>query len=440
MDARRMMVRAIPMLVAAAFSGYAGASGFQLIEQNASGLGNSYAGSAAVADNASTIYFNPAGMTQLQAHEFSVGLAAINASFKFSNSGSQTGALSGTGNDGDAGGWGYPPNAYLSWALSKDLYLGLGIGAPFGLKTEYDNPWIGAAQSRKFEITTMNINPSIAFRVNEMLSLGLGVSWQKLEAEYIRTVGIVSPLTASTATLNLDDDAWGWNIGALFNISPTTKIGVSYRSTITFNTSGDIQVTGPSSTVNRAGSSGAKADIKLPDTFILSATQVLNDRWEMLGDVSWTGWSSIPKVDIVRTSNTSLFVPGVIGQASGGTAQTLDTEFEDTWRVALGANYKLDDAWKLKFGIAYDQTPVPDAEHRLTSLPDNDRTWFSAGAQWKPNKTSALDFGLAYLYLQDSDINNNQNNATNPAASRGLVKGTYEASVWILGAQYSMSF
>ena len=440
MNEQRMMVRAIPMLIAAAFSGYAGAAGFQLLEQNASGLGNSYAGSAAVAENASTIYFNPAGMTQLQAHEFSVGLTGVNASFKFSNSGSQTGALSGTGNDGDAGGWGYPPNAYLSWALSKDLYLGLGIGAPFGLKTEYDNPWIGAAQSRKFEITTMNINPSIAFRVNEMLSLGLGVSWQTLEAEYIRTVGIVSPLTASTATLNLEDDAWGWNIGALFNVSPTTKIGVSYRSTIKYEATGDIQVTGPSATVNRAGSSSAKADIKLPDTFILSATQVLNDRWEMLGDVSWTGWSSIPKVDIVRTSNTNLFVPGVVGQASGGTAQTLDTAFEDTWRVALGANYKLDDAWKLKFGIAYDQTPVPDAEHRLTSLPDNDRTWFSAGAQWKPNKTSALDFGLAYLYLQDSDINNNQNNATNPAASRGLVKGSYEASVWILGAQYSMAF
>jgi len=437
MDAKRTMVRAIPVLVAAAFSGYAGAAGFQLLEQNASGLGNAYAGSAAVADNASTIYYNPAGMTQLQAREFSVGLAAVNASFKFNNSGSQAGLLNNAGDGGDGGGWGYPPNGYLSWALTKDLYIGLGVGAPFGLKTEYDNPWIGAAQSRKFEITTVNINPSIAYRVNEMISVGAGVSWQRLEAEYVRTVSTF--LTSQTATLNLDDDAWGWNVGVLFNISPSTKVGLSYRSTINYSTTGDIQVTGPNNTVNRAGSSSAKADIKLPDTFILSATQVLSDRWELLGDISWTGWSSIPQVDIIRSSNTNLFVPGVVGQASGATAQTLDTNFNDTWRFALGANYKFDEAWKLKFGIAYDQTPVPDAEHRLVSLPDNDRTWFAAGAQWKPNKTSALDFGVAYLYLSSPDINNNQNTLS-PTTTRGLVRGSYDDSVWILGAQYSMSF
>lgn len=167
----------------------------------------------------------------------------------------------------------------------------------------------------------------------------------------------------------------------------------------------------------------------MPDSLILSLVQGVGDRVELLGDVSWTGWSSIPKVDIVRTS----------GAASGTIAQTLETDFRDTWRFAVGANYKLDEAFKLKFGLAYDQTPVKNAEHRLTSLPDNDRTWFSAGVQWKPSKTTALDVGAAYLYVKDTQINNDQR-STDQTKNRGLVKGTYEDSAFLLGAQFSMAF
>jgi long-chain fatty acid transport protein len=163
----------------------------------------------------------------------------------------------------------------------------------------------------------------------------------------------------------------------------------------------------------------------MPDTFIMSVAQQLSDRWQMLGDVSWTGWSSIPKVDIMRAS----------GAQSGTVAQVLDTDFRDTWRVALGTTYKLNDAMKLKFGMAYDQTPVKGASTRLTSLPDNNRTWFSAGAQWIPSKGSALDLGVTYIYLKDADINNNQ-----ALSGRGSVVGTYSDSVWILGGQYSMAF
>jgi long-chain fatty acid transport protein len=170
-------------------------------------------------------------------------------------------------------------------------------------------------------------------------------------------------------------------------------------------------------------SSSAKADIKLPDTFVFSVTQGIGDNWEVLGDISWTGWSSVPYVDIVATS----------GLNNGRTVQTLDTKFNDTWRFALGANYKLNEQVKLRTGIAYDNTPVPDAQHRLASLPDNDRTWLSVGAQYKPTKASALDVGFAYLFVKDAPINN-------LTASGGLIRGTYSDSAWILGGQYSMGF
>ena len=163
----------------------------------------------------------------------------------------------------------------------------------------------------------------------------------------------------------------------------------------------------------------------MPDTFVMSVAQKLSDKWEMLGDVSWTGWSSIPKVDIMRTSGTR----------NGENAQTLETDFRNAWRVAVGANYKLNDAWKLKYGVAYDQTPVKGESSRLTSLPDNDRVWFSLGAQWEPSKTSKLDLGMSYIYVRDSNIDNNQS-----VDSRGRVTGDYEGNIWVFGAQYSMSF
>ncbi len=117
------------------------------------------------------------------------------------------------------------------------------------------------------------------------------------------------------------------------------------------------------------------------------------------------------------------------------TVQTLDADFRDTWRIALGANYQLNDAWKLKFGIAYDQTPVKGPATRLVSLPDSNRTWFTFGGQWKADKASTLDLGVAYLNVPESKINNDQ-----LADGRGTVTGVYDARVWILGAQYSRAF
>jgi long-chain fatty acid transport protein len=419
-------LRLLPALITGLFSTCASAAGFQLLEQNASGIGNAYAGSAAVAENASTIFFNPAGMTMLKPREISAGISAVRPSYKFTDTGSNVFPAPTLGNGGDAGDWGFIPNGYLSWALNKDLYLGLGVGAPFGLKTEYDPDWVGRFQSIKFEIKTYNINPSIAFRLNEQFSIGAGFSWQRLEAEYVRQAAVAVPppgvaLTPraqnTRLTLELDDDSWGWNVGALWQVSPSTRVGVSYRSTIEHDVTGTIKSTDQLISPD----TGAKATIELPDTAIVSVHQKLDDRWEMMGDVSWTGWSSIKTVPIIRDNGT--------------TAQTLEPEFDDSWRIALGGGYKYNDAWKVKFGIAWDETPVPNEQKRLTALPDEDRIWLSIGGQWKPSPTSALDFGFAYLIIDDPKVDNDQR-----AQGRGLVRGEYDAEVYILGAQYSMSF
>ena len=186
----------VPALMAALAVQGAFASGFQLLEQNASGLGNAYAGSAAVADNASTVFYNPAGMTELKTHELSIGGNAIHPSFKFTDQDSTTGG----GYGGDAGNLVGLPNLYGSWAVTKDLYLGIGFNAPFGLQTKYEEGWIGRFQSTDFEIKTYNVNPSLAYRINDKVSLGLGLNWQRMEARYERQAATANIVTQNTKT------------------------------------------------------------------------------------------------------------------------------------------------------------------------------------------------------------------------------------------------
>ncbi|HLO65093.1 MAG TPA: outer membrane protein transport protein [Azonexus sp.] len=392
----KLTLRTVPALMLVAFSSVASAAAFQLWEQNASGLGNAYAGSAAVADNASTIFFNPAGMSELTGYQVSLGVVGVGPSYEFRDGGS-SGVTKGSGNGGDAGGWHAVPNLYLSGRLTDKLSLGFGISSPFGLATEYDSGWIGKAQTIKSEIRTVNYNPSLAYRINDKVSLGFGVNYQKIDAE----------LTNSLSVLKGDDSAWGWNVGALFTLSPAMRVGVSYRSSMKYTLEGTLN-----------GSTPVKADVELPDTAILSVWQQVSDRWEAMGDISYTRWSTLNSLNVVS-------------RASGATLGTERFNYDNSWRVAWGAAYKASDAAKLKFGIAYDRTPVNDVD-RSARVPDNSRLWLSLGGQWNAGRYGKVDVGYSYLYVKDSDINMNKN-AT-------LLRGSYDASAHIVGVQYSVGF
>ncbi|MDD3433114.1 MAG: outer membrane protein transport protein [Tepidiphilus sp.] len=439
---KKLLAVVVPSLFAA--SSTALASGFQLSEQSASGIGNAYAGSAALAEDAGTIFYNPAGMTRLGAREVSLGLSLVKPSFKFKNDGSMSlpGVPMTGSNGGDAGDWAAVPNGYYSHKINDRLWVGIGVGVPFGLMTEYRDDWIGRFHSTKFDIKTININPSIAFKVNEMMSLGLGVSVQRFEATYDRYAAVAAPpplnslrvsdeaMQRTKLRLEADDVSWGWNAGLLLTPTETTKIGFSYRSKVKQKLDGDLKAHGPAAAVlddPRLGLAGvdAKVSVDLPDTFIASVAQGVGERWELLADVSWTGWSSLNVLPIYRSS----------GAQAGTVADALATRFQDTWRVALGARYRYDERWLLKFGVAYDESPVRDAERRLTALPDNDRIWVSFGARWSPDRDNRVDLGLAYLFINDTRIDRNAIDE-----GKGWVRGKYEGDVWLAGVQYSRAF
>lgn len=411
-------------------------AGFQLLEQNASGLGNAYAGSAAISENASTIFFNPAGMTYLPGIHVSAGVAGIRPSFKFSNDGTTgPGGLRGSGPDGgDAGSWGALPNAYISWQLAPDWYAGLGIGAPFGLMTEYeDDDWAGRYHSKKFEIRSVNINPSIAWRINDRLSVGAGINWMYLDAKFSRAAPFVLPgvgfLGDLDATVDVKGDGWGWNAGVIYQLDARTRIGFSYRSQVRIDADGDTTVSNQSVTNPlalarlRTMSADAATSVKLPDTAVLSIVHQLNDRWQLLGDISWTGWSSIKALDIENTGNAAI------------RSDNLDLRFRDTWRIALGANYRFNEKWTLKGGLAWDQAPIRSAHYRPTSLPDKDRYWVSIGAQYAATDRTKIDIGYTHLFIRNTGIDN----ATDPVA-KGVVRGTYRSNANIVGVQVSHRF
>jgi long-chain fatty acid transport protein len=425
-------IKVLAVAIGAVGSTASHAAAFQLLEGNASGLGNAYAGSAAVAEDASTVFFNPAGMTLLPGRNVAFSVDLVRPQAEFSNRGSTNAFAQGPGgNGGDAGDWAAVPAGYMTWQLTDRVTAGLGIGAPFGLKTQYDSSWAGRFHAIKSEIKTVNINPSIAFKVNDVFSIGLGVNFQRIDADLTNAVNAAAIAGAGATALGRirgDDTAWGWNIGAMFQLSPDTRLGATYRSKVDYKLEGTARFSGlnaggtaaaPTLNVLRGGD--VTADVELPDTATFSVMQRISDRWVMMGDVSWTGWSTLQKLEVNRVDGVNV--------------TTEELKWRDTWRVAFGGTYAYTDALSLKFGLAWDQTPVRDTT-RLPRVPDEDRVWLSFGLQWRPDATSAVDVGYAHLFVKDAKINSNGGNAL----AKGTLIGEYENSVDILGVQYSTRF
>lgn len=392
-------------LALASCANLANAAGFALIEQNASGLGNAYAGQAAAAADASTIFFNPAGMTMLPDRQLVLAGHLIKPSAEFS--GTVSPAVGG-GQGGDAGGWALVPNAYYAFRLAPDLHLGIGLNSPFGLKTEYDPDWIGRYQAIKSELKTINLNPSIAYKVSESLSIGAGLNIQWIEATLTNRIPILGqPLV----TIKGDDYGWGYNLGALWQVAPSTRVGLSYRSEIDYTLKGSSSTAAP---VVGALDGAVSAEVVLPDSASLSLFHKLSSRWDLLADVSWTGWSDFDDLPIRGTVN-----------------KTTIENWDDNLRYSLGLSWHMNERLSLRGGVAYDEAPVSDI-YRTPRIPDGSRTWVAVGAQYRLSSQTAIDFGYAHLFVNDPGLQSVDNGTT--------LTGKYDSSVDILSAQLTLNF
>ena len=428
------------------------AGGFALIEQGVKGLGNAYAGAAASAEDASTVFFNPAGMTQLSGSQVIAGVHAIKPSTKFSDDGSKstiTNLNTTGGNGGDAADLALIPNLFLVADVSDEVKVGLGISVPFGLGTNYDKDWKGRYQAVETAVEVININPSLAFKVNPQWSVGLGANIQYFKAKLSNAVdfssiclgtlspascaglGLASPQNPTTdGFADITGSSWGvgYNLGVLFAPSEVTRIGLAYRSQVKHSLDGTADFTLPASAPAAAQSvfgpvfadTSITGNIDLPSMLSLSAFHQLNDAWALLADVTRTGWSSYDKL-VIEFENP----------AKDPSEEVND--WKNVNRYSLGINFTPNPTWTYRAGIAYDESPVPSAELRSPRSPGSDRTWLALGLGYQMAKNLTLDIGYAHLFAKDAEINRK-------GATGDLLKGSYESEVDILSGQVVWSF
>ena len=449
------------------------AGGFALIEHGASGLGNAYAGAAAAAHDASTIWFNPAGMSELDGREIDVALHVLSTNTDWTDRGTSLNpAFDPAPEDGapvlvsgpdtaSPGTTALLPNLYYSAPLGERWRYGLGIGVPYGSSTEYEEGWKGRYTTIESGLNVTDINPSVSYRVSDKVRLGGGISVQFLTADLengvdsaaacLGTVGRddpnacigagLGPARAGTAALDSngritgDSTALSFNLGALFLPREDTRIGVAYRHGASHELDIDADfTTNPTlrEVLDEAGGAvatfltdtGASAEVDLPATFMVSVAHELTDRVELLGDVTWTGWSSFEEL---RVEYDNFPVQ----------PDTLSVQdWEDVYRVSGGVNFRLNERLTLRGGLALDQEPIPSPERRTARIPGNDRTWLAFGAGYDIGRNITIDVGYTHLFLPETAIDND--GAESPGST--TVRGEYDSGVDIISAQFGWHF
>ena len=436
----------VALLASVWFAPKALAVGFALEQQSVSNLGYAFAGGAASAEDASTIYWNPAGMMRLPGRQAVLGLNAIYGSAHFTDRGTTSPAgpafpITG-GDGGNPVGLNWVPNLYYATDLGSRLKAGIGVNAPFGLKTNYPSDWMGRYHAIDSELKSVNINPSLAWKAHERLALGGGLNLQYFDATLSNAidygtacfavfgpaacagVGITPQSRDGIAKVSGDSWGWGWNVGALFELSAATRLGIAYRSSIKHEIKGSATFQNPAlplafaALTAGAQDTGARATLKTPDTLSLSYYTEANPKWSILADATWTGWSKFRELR-VRFDN-------------GSPDAVTPENWRDTIRVSLGTGYKLHDGWMLRAGVAYENSAIRD-EFRTPRIPDNEHRLVGLGANYKVSKAGSLDFGYMHAFVKDAPVNK-----SSPTA--GTLVGTYKVKADVLSLQYNHSF
>ncbi|MDX2506600.1 MAG: outer membrane protein transport protein [Gammaproteobacteria bacterium] len=405
------------------------ASGFAIIENSASGMGQAFAGAAAVAEDPSTIYFNPAGMMYLEGTQVTAGIHILKSDAEFNDKGSTDLIAFGVpqGSDGgNAGDTFYIPNFYYVRDFGEKYKIGLGITAPFGLGTEYKDDWMGRYTSTNSEVKSVNINPAISFRANEKLSIGIGMNIQYIEATLEKDI-YQAALGSGDGHAKMKGDSWGlgFNGGFIYEITSATRVGVHYRSEISHTLEGDVKY----QNIHPALAAGfgktnknVDADVDLPSTFSVSMAHQVNNKLTLLADVTFTKWSNFEEL---RIESGDIFDP----------VDLVEEKWNDVFRYSLGMKYAYNNQWTFRTGIALDETPIDD-KYRTSRIPGDDRTWLSFGTSYSPSNNLTIDVGYSHLWVEDAQIEEDYALLT----GTGTIKGDFDSDVDILSIQATWKF
>ncbi len=424
---------AAPMLVQAA--------GFALVEQNASRLGNAYAGGAAESDDASVIFFNPAGMTYLEGRQVSVSGLVFLPKVEFNNGVSTS--VVGTPMTGDNGGSAASksliPNFYYVDSLGSGLKYGFAVTAPAGVQIKYDTNWVGRYYSTGSSLAVINFSPALASRLGPATSVGVALDIQYAHAKLSKAIdfgslclanapaaicssqGLVPQQADGTANVSGHDWAVGYHLGIQHELTADTRVGLLYRSKVSHNMDATATFSNvPSLMAAGFQTTGARTEITLPEMVSLSGMHALTPALTLLGDASWTRWSRFNELKI-----------SFANPPPSGDDITME-EWKDSWRYSLGANYQASSSLMWRLGLAHDQGPIPEGR-RTPAIPDGTRNSLAIGANYKLSKSGSLDIAYSHLFIPNGSVS-----LSSPL--QGTLQGNYTSLADIVALQFNCTF
>ncbi|MCB2386551.1 OmpP1/FadL family transporter [Thalassolituus alkanivorans] len=486
-------VLAVAVAAASLFSAGVQASGFKINEQSASGAGRAFAGSAAVANDASVVFFNPAGMSRLERSQASFGFTYLQLEGSFEGvrtnpTGLVTSDTAEAGVYNDGGDF-MPdkviPFGYIVHKLDDKAAVGLGIFAPFGTATDYKSGSLAGGFADETQLSAIDIQPTFSYQLSDTLSFGVGIDIVYAQGLLSKELDLI-PYGAPGATdpqykgyenkfeVKGDDIGYGWNFGVMWDASQSTTLGFAYRSEIDFDLEGKSEfkqsngvevynadlkghplldpddngivladaaiaaATGSYNPANTYTGKVDKQDSRVPLTGPRSATfsiaHKLDDRLQLLAGATWTDWSSFKYFDVIATKS------GIIDDLSGlgeNYVGHIVEKWHDTWSYSVGAEYSLNQDWTLRTGYAFDASPVKD-EHRTARVPDNDRQWLTAGATYNLNDSWSFDAAVAYLFIDKSKIDEYNYDLDDEQKGADNLKGEFDVNA--LGLSFQANY
>lgn len=382
-----------------------------------------------MADNAGAQWRNPAMLTYLEGTQVSVGAIYVNPNIDVDGTSTFVNG-SNKASSHDFAHDAVIPNFYLSHQYNDKFAIGLAFGTNYGMETDLGKDFAAANFGNEASVTSMEANLNAAYKLNEALSIGGGIRYiiadGSIGAVMPPQMGLVKP-TLPGQTLKYmegDDTAWGWQVGAAWQINDNNRLGFAYKSAVDLTLEGHangLAFNPMNPNAKKAGS----MDLTLPATAELASFHQLNDQLAVHASINWTDWSSFKelvadfpdKSDLIKSEN-----------------------WEDNYRFAVGTTYKLDQKWTLRSGVAYDMSAVDD-KYRTTTIPETDRLWLSVGAGYEWSKNLTLDAGFTYIFAKDAPISEPRDASDNEAAVfGGAFEGEVTGNVWLIGVQANYTF
>ena len=401
------------------------AGGFALREQSAYYQGMSFAGNATTGSTISSMFWNPAtlvgaghGLTFEAHNSFIVPQADVDGTFTPGALATINGATTSTAGSGEQASDAWIPSTYTAYRFNDRLVFGLGVNAPFGLATKPDHDWAGQYYARSSEVFSINVNPALAFQLNDMFAIGLGVQAQYLQVR-LKSAYVFST-TAATTEFKGEGYGVGVTAGLTFKPWEGTEFGLGYRSAVANNLEGSytnpggrffVGATPVAFSGNRVG---IEATVVTPEPVTFSASHKVTDKFKIAGTVEWANWSRLKTVHPSDTGGRTTNPTGL---------PALEFNYDDGWFFSVGGEYAWNEQFTVRGGIGYELSPI-DEDIRTSRLPDNDRLWLSAGLTWAPSKNLALDVGYSHLIPADTKID-----ITNGHQDYNANIGTFTADV-----------